>query len=197
MQASAAPRVAPAAAGIRRSDVQPVRVCVAVLSAPLTPLRRPLLLFLWANRQAPVGDVAVKKPDQEWRAALSPEAYSVLIGRGTERAFTSPLEREKRKGTFCCAGCGAALFASADKFNSGTGWPSFTQGISQEAVKLTLQPVYCLGDLAAREVRCARCGGHQGHVFTQPSTATGKRYCINGVALAFKADDAEGPAVDA
>ena len=102
-------------------------------------------------------------------------------------SFSSPLEREKRAGTYGCAGCGAPLFASATKFDSGTGWPSFFEA-KAGAVEQTLQPLYCIGDFGARECRCARCGCHLGHVFTDGPKPTGLRYCMNGVALSFSPD---------
>lgn len=158
----------------------------------LTPLcgRRPLLLLWVANRQQGVGNVPVKRTDEEWRQRLSRDSYKVLINRGTEMAFTSPLYREKRRGTYVCAGCGAPVYKSTDKYDSGTGWPSFSAPV-EGSVKLTLQPLYCLGDLGAREVRCASCGGHHGHVFSDGPAPTRKRYCINGVALEFKPEDSE------
>lgn len=157
-------------------------------SRALCPLRRPLLLFWAANRQAPVrADLPVRKSEAEWRAQLSPAAYDVLIDRSTEGAGSSPLEHEERAGTFACAGCGAPLFSSAAKFDSGTGWPSFFEALPG-AVEQTLQPLYCLGDFGARECRCARCGGHLGHVFSDGPKPTGTRFCMNGVAMAFQSD---------
>lgn len=161
-------------------------------------MARPLLLLWLVNRQQPVGDVPVRRTKEEWRQLLSREAYHVLIERGTEVAGTSPLDRQKRAGTYCCAGCGSPVYRSEDKFNSGTGWPSFVAPASKDAVKLTLQPLYCIGDFGAREVRCSTCGGHHGHVFSDGPAPTGKRFCINGVALTFQpapgsADDAPEP----
>jgi peptide-methionine (R)-S-oxide reductase len=109
----------------------------------------------------------------------------VLIKRGTERAGTSPYDKLWDEGTYVCKGCGAPLFESSTKFNSGTGWPSFYDIIPGK-VDLTLQLMYCLGDLGARECRCHDCGGHLGHVFSDGPKPTGKRYCINGVSLDFK-----------
>lgn len=165
----------------------------------MLPPPRPLVLGWLLTRQAPKGRaVAVSRTDAEWRSLLSPAAHAVLVERGTERAFTSPLNAERRRGVFCCAGCGAALYDSADKFDSGTGWPSFVRA-APGGVRETLQPLYCLGDLGAREVRCASCEGHLGHVFSDgPVSRGGRRHCINGVALAFNpdlddSDDAEAP----
>jgi peptide-methionine (R)-S-oxide reductase len=129
----------------------------------------------------------IVKSDAAWRAELTPDQYRVLREHGTERAGTSPLNRETRKGDFLCAGCGATLFASADKFDSGTGWPSF----DRPAAKLAVSEHDDRSLFMHRtEVRCARCGGHLGHVFPDgPRETTGRRYCINGVALKFKPED--------
>jgi peptide-methionine (R)-S-oxide reductase len=121
--------------------------------------------------------------DAEWRRRLSPAAYAVLRHEATERAGSSPLDKEKRKGVFACAGCGQALFRSAAKYDSGTGWPSFTAPIKGSVGTST---DYKLG-LPRTEVHCSRCGGHLGHVFNDGPRPTGKRYCMNGVALRFRA----------
>jgi peptide-methionine (R)-S-oxide reductase len=123
----------------------------------------------------------LKKSDAEWRAALTPDRYRILRGRGTERAFSSPLNAEKRKGIFGCAGCGQALFSSDTKFESGTGWPSFWRPLDG-AVATEIDRSF----LTVRtEVHCARCGSHLGHVFHDGPEPTGLRYCINGLALNF------------
>ena len=151
----------------------------------LTLALRPLLALWAANQQKPVGDVPLKKSAEEWRKELPPAAFSILVERGTEPAGSSPLDAEKRPGTFACAACRSPLFASSAKFNSGTGWPSFFDPLPS-AVDLTLQPLYCIGDFGAREVRCSQCGGHLGHVFSDGPPPTGKRYCMNGAALIFR-----------
>jgi peptide-methionine (R)-S-oxide reductase len=120
--------------------------------------------------------------DAEWRARLSPEAYRVLRGHGTERAGTSPLDREKRAGTFACAGCGNALFDAGTKFDSRTGWPSFWQPLDGAVGTSTDRSFF----MTRTEVHCANCGGHLGHVFPDGPPPTGLRYCMNGVAMAFQ-----------
>ncbi len=120
--------------------------------------------------------------DTQWRQRLSPAAYSVLRGHDTERPGSSPLDREKRRGTFHCAGCNHPLFASSTKFDSGTGWPSFWQPLPR-AIGTKIDRSL----LSTRtEVHCANCGGHLGHVFDDGPKPTGKRYCMNGVAMAFR-----------
>lgn len=128
----------------------------------------------------------VEKSDKEWLEQLGPQAFKVLRKHDTERAGTSPLNAEKRKGTFKCAGCGQPLFASDTKFESGTGWPSFYQPIDGEAVEEQVDRTLWM---SRTEVHCAKCGGHQGHVFPDGPKPTGLRYCINGVALAFDPDE--------
>jgi peptide-methionine (R)-S-oxide reductase len=125
----------------------------------------------------------VEKTEEEWRGALSPDAFRVLRKHGTERAGTSPLNAEKREGTFICAGCGAPLFTSDAKFESGTGWPSFFAPLEQQAVATTEDHSY---GMTRTEVSCAACGGHLGHVFDDGPPPTHLRYCINGVALKFE-----------
>lgn len=120
--------------------------------------------------------------DAEWRKRLTPAQYRILRGHGTEPPFSSPLDREKRKGAFVCAAEGNPLFSSATKFDSGTGWPSFWKPLPG-AVGYSTD--YKLG-YPRREVHCARCGGHLGHVFNDGPRPTGKRYCMNGDAMLFR-----------
>ena len=128
----------------------------------------------------------VKKSQVEWEEILSPDQYHVLREHGTERAGTSPLNQEKRTGTFFCAGCGQPLFGSSTKFESGTGWPSFWAPLDQ-AVGTSEDRSYFMSRV---EVHCANCGGHLGHVFRDGPRPTGLRYCMNGVALKFEPEEA-------
>ena len=123
-----------------------------------------------------------QKTDEEWRQTLTPEQFHVLREHGTERAGASPLNWEKRDGTFSCAACGQPLFSSDTKFESGTGWPSFFRPIEGAIATTTDRS----DGMARVEVHCARCGGHLGHVFPDGPKPTGERYCMNGVALQFE-----------
>ena len=123
----------------------------------------------------------VNKTDDEWRRILTPEQFKVLRKHGTERPFSSPLEKEKRDGIFHCAGCTTPLFASKTKFDSGTGWPSFFEPLAK-AVGLSEDNSFFS---KRTEVHCATCGGNLGHVFDDGPQPTGKRYCMNGIAMNF------------
>ncbi len=126
----------------------------------------------------------IARSDEEWRQILDPAQFQVLRKHGTERAGTSPLNAEKRHGTFVCAGCGKRLFSSATKFESGTGWPSFTQPLDGAVATTEDRSLF----MTRTEVHCADCGGHLGHVFPDGPQPTGLRYCMNGVAMAFTPD---------
>ena len=155
--------------------------------------RRPFIALLSALGLAPVALQAqgptpagpkvepLKLDDAEWKKRLTPEQYAVLRQEATERPGTSPLNQEKRKGVYQCAGCALALFASEAKYESGTGWPSFFEALPGAVGTRTDFKLI----LPRTEYHCARCGGHQGHIFDDGPKPTGKRYCNNGVALNF------------
>jgi peptide-methionine (R)-S-oxide reductase len=134
-----------------------------------------------ARAVAPKGFEIVRTPE-EWRRILTPSQYAVLREEATERAGSSPLNREHRRGVFLCAGCDLPLFSSAAKFQSGTGWPSFTAPLKL-AVGTRVDRSF---SMLRTEVHCRRCGGHLGHVFNDGPRPTGKRYCMNGTALKFR-----------
>ena len=131
---------------------------------------------------------SVKKNDAEWKKELDPLQHHVLRDHGTERPFTSPLNNEKRPGTFRCAGCGEPLFESGTKYESGSGWPSFWAPIS-DAVGISTDTSHFM---TRTEVHCAKCGGHLGNVFPDGPKPTGQRYCMNGCALTFAPKSGDG-----
>jgi peptide-methionine (R)-S-oxide reductase len=157
-----------------------------VIAAPAAPASIAELQHDWQKLLAPGANVVttvdpLSKTEAEWKQMLDSAQFSVLRQEGTERPFTSPLNDEKRKGVFVCAGCSLPLFSSAMKFDSGTGWPSFFTLIPGH---LGTKDDYKL-IVARTEYHCVRCGGHQGHVFDDGPPPTGLRYCNNGVALRF------------
>ena len=141
-----------------------------------------LLMFRAAAPTQAAARFAVTKTPAQWRQQLGPERYRILRAAGTERAFTSPLNTEHRRGTFVCAGCALPLFSSTAKFDSGTGWPSFFKPLPGAVITRADRGLL----MERTEVLCARCGGHLGHVFDDGPRPTGLRYCMNGLALRFQ-----------
>jgi len=139
------------------------------------------LLWGGCSKAAPTAHYEVTLSDAEWKKRLSPDAYETLRHEATERPFSSPLNNEHRAGLFSCGGCALPNFSSKTKFDSGTGWPSFWQPLPKAVLTKTDSS---LGETRT-EVHCRRCGGHLGHVFDDGPPPTGKRYCMNGVALKF------------
>jgi peptide-methionine (R)-S-oxide reductase len=142
-------------------------------------------MVFFRQNPAPGKSFPLERSDAEWRSSLAPEAYRVLRQHGTERPGSSPLNHEKRSGRFVCAGCGQTLFDSGTKFESGTGWPSFYTPV-EGAVGTQLDRALFM---VRTEVHCANCGGHLGHVFPDGPPPTGLRYCMNGAAMTFEADE--------
>lgn len=158
----------------RRDFIQGVSCLGAI---PLTNLlERPTTMAVSKE------EFAVTKTETEWKEALTPEQFRVLRQHGTERAGTSPLDKNYASGTYDCAGCGQPLFTSETKFNSGTGWPSFYAPIEGAVATTTDRSMF----MVRTEVHCSRCGGHLGHVFNDGPAPTGQRYCMNGVSLEFE-----------
>ena len=154
-----------------------------------TVLAAPSATFAALAADPPSEAFEIVRTDEEWKRILSPEQYYVLRRHGTERAGSSPLNREKRAGTFHCAGCGHPLYSSQAKFDSGTGWPSFWEAIAG-AVGTSVDRSFFM---TRTEVHCGRCGGHLGHVFDDGPPPSGMRHCINGAALKFKVGLREKP----
>ncbi len=131
---------------------------------------------------AKAGNFEIKLTEAEWKKRLSPQQFAVLRQESTERAGSSPLNKEKRKGTYVCAGCGLPLYSSATKFESGTGWPSFYAPLRNAVGTKKDSTLF----FTRTEVHCRRCGGHLGHVFDDGPKPTGLRYCMNGAAMKFR-----------
>jgi len=141
-----------------------------------------------AGREDPTRSFEITKSEEEWRRLLHPERFKVLRKHATERAGSSPLNQEHRRGTYHCAGCDLPLFASEAKFESGTGWPSFTAPLDNAVGTAVDRSLFTV----RTEVHCRRCGGHLGHVFDDGPKPTFKRYCMNGLAMTFKPWDGQG-----
>ena len=156
--------------------------CAEPAGARDTESRKDIQVVTQPQRTDDCKIVPVEKTDEQWKAELSPKEYEILREHGTERAFNGRYNDNKEDGVYVCAGCGLTLFDSQTKFNSGTGWPSFYQPIDKDFVADIEDNSYGMRRV---ENRCARCGGHLGHVFPDGPKPTGMRYCINGYALRF------------
>ncbi|MDY6980221.1 MAG: peptide-methionine (R)-S-oxide reductase MsrB [Pseudomonadota bacterium] len=155
------------------------RFIITLAGTTAATLLAPRILLSEEERQAAIEKIT--KSEAEWKRILTPEEFEILREDGTEPAFSSPLDKEKRKGTYVCAGCALPLFTSGMKYDSGTGWPSFTTTLPGAVeTSLDFKLVW-----PRTEYHCARCGGHQGHVFDDGPPPTGKRWCNNGLALDF------------
>ena len=139
--------------------------------------------LLWGGRrsEAAPGRFEISYSDSEWRRRLTPQQYKVLRQASTERAGSSPLDREKRRGTFVCAACALPIYSSATKYDSGTGWPSFWKPLPNAIGTRADNSLF----VKRTEVHCRRCGSHLGHVFNDGPKPTGLRYCMNGIAMKF------------
>jgi peptide-methionine (R)-S-oxide reductase len=180
---------------LQRGGASATAAGIVVLTAGLPPKA-------WAaNVKSRTTGYEVQKSEEEWKSLLTARQFEILRQGGTERPYTSILEGEDRPGTFCCAGCGTALFHSKAKFHSGTGWPSFATAFNESVVEVeSLNRVQA--SLSGAEVRCHTCGGHLGDVFADgwvfqgtPAAESGKRYCIDGAALIFHPEDGSTPSV--
>lgn len=141
-----------------------------------------------AKKTSPDKQEKVLHTDAEWKMKLSPEQFHILREKGTERPFSGHYDNFFQEGIYLCAGCGAELFGSNAKFNSGCGWPSFDQALSGEGIEYADDNSF---GMHRTEIRCSRCGGHLGHVFNDGPTATGMRYCVNSASLKFEQKDTE------
>jgi len=163
--------------------MKPIQFLPALLVTLLVATALIFVSYRPAVSDEPKTPRKVSRTEAEWKKILSPEQFYVLRQKGTERAGTSPLVDNHEKGTYHCAGCKTPLFSSKAKFESGTGWPSFFEPISKEAVEEHQDRAY---GMIRTEILCRTCGGHLGHVFDDGPKPTGLRYCMNGVALQFE-----------